>query len=190
MGSAPSKEVELGLGLGLGLGIPILFIIVVLGILMYNNGNVNAYSLFATSALSNVIIPLGGLILALVVLGVFLGGIIFLTPILLLALIVYTTNWNISTACGILLMLAAFISVVYILDATRKDKENNSTDETKKAAIFTGIMNAMLIPIPGIMVLLSADHEQTHKYTFAMIHFSIILSIVSLTSNVLIKINS
>lgn len=125
------------------------------------------------------------LILVLCAVAVVAGFAYLLLPIVLICGLVWLGGWGVPTASALILALVSSATVGSITYALTKDIETQ-----KYFATATGILNGIMIPIPGIIVLLAANHEETYNYAFFMIHFSMILSIISLSSNVIVKLNS
>ena len=125
------------------------------------------------------------LILVLCGVAIVAGFAYLLLPIVLICGLVWLGGWGVPTASALILALVSSATVGSITYALTKDIETQ-----KYFATATGILNGIMIPIPGIIVLLAANHEETYNYAFFMIHFSMILSIISLSSNVIVKLNS
>lgn len=125
------------------------------------------------------------LILFLCAVAVFVGFTYLLLPIVLICGLVWLGGWGVPAASALILALVSSATVGSITYALTKDIETQ-----KYFATATGILNGIMIPIPGIIVLLAANHEEIYNYAFFMIHFSMILSIISLSSNVIVKLHS
>lgn len=164
------NEWQLGLILFVVLGI----VLVVMNHYLQNNVYYN-----------NITIGLAALILFLCAVAAVAGFAFLLLPIVLIYALVWLGGWGVPVASALILALVSSATVGSITYALTKDIETQ-----KYFATATGILNGIMIPVPGIIVLLAANHQETYNYAFFMIHFSMILSIISLSSNVIVKLNS
>jgi len=109
-------------------------------------------------------------------LPVFLGIIVVITQVF---------GLHLSTVLATMLGMSALISFIWLTYA-----EVVGGSALQEAAIGVGVINGLMLIAPGVIVMLNASAVEAANYEFFMIHLSIILSVVSLTSNVLVKLNS